>query len=207
MPLIETIGLLGIFLFIFAESGLFFGFFLPGDSLLFTAGILAGSGHFNVSALFFGSFLMAVLGDSFGYYFGKKVGPKIFSKPNSFFWNKKNIVKTSIFFERHGNKAITLARFVPVVRTFTPIMAGVGSMKYKTFIYWNILGAFLWTGIMVFTGYFLGNYVKNVDRYILPVVFVIIFLSCVPLLIEFLKKPKKILNKSTNNSDKGVDII
>src|SRR5450830_272586 len=100
IPLIQTIGLIGVFIFIFAESGLFFGFFLPGDSLLFTAGILAGSGHFNVFLLFFGSFAMAVLGDSFGYYFGKKVGPKIFSKPDSFFWNKKNLVKTSLFFER-----------------------------------------------------------------------------------------------------------
>ena len=161
MPLIKSIGLLGIFFFVFAESGLFFGFFLPGDSLLFTAGILAGAGYFNLVFLFFGAFLMAVLGDSFGYYFGKKIGPKIFSKPNSIFWNKKNIEKTSAFFDKHGDKAITLARFVPIVRTFIPIMAGVGSMKYKNFLFWNILGSMVWTGSMIFLGFFLGNYVKD----------------------------------------------
>ena len=191
MPLIQTIGLLGVFVFIFAESGLFFGFFLPGDSLLFTAGVLAGAGHFNVFLLFLGSFLMAVLGDSFGYYFGKKIGPKIFSKPNSLFWNKKNIDKTSVFFEQHGNKAVTLARFVPIVRTFTPIMAGVGKMKYKIFIFWNILGGMFWTGVMVFIGYLLGNRIQNIDKYILPIVLVIIILSLLPVLAQFLHKANK----------------
>jgi len=191
MPLIQTIGLLGVFLFIFAESGLFFGFFLPGDSLLFTAGVLAGAGHFNLFLLFFGSFLMAVLGDSFGYYFGKKVGPKIFSKPDSLFWNKKYIDKTTIFFERHGNKAVTLARFVPIVRTFTPIMAGVGKMKYKTFFFLNILGGVFWTGTMVFVGYFLGNRIQNIDKYILPIVLVIIILSLLPVFAQFLFKTKQ----------------
>ncbi|MEI6581046.1 MAG: DedA family protein [bacterium] len=207
IPLIQTIGLIGVFAFIFAESGLFFGFFLPGDSLLFTAGILAGAGHFNLFLLFFGSFVMAVLGDSFGYWFGKKIGPKIFSKPNSFFWNKKNIEKTSTFFERHGNKAITLARFVPIVRTFTPIMAGVGSMKYKVFLFWNILGAILWTGSMVFSGYFLGNYIKNIDKYILPIVFVIIVISLMPILMQVLRGRKKSKNEDKNNSDKESDIV
>ncbi|MEI7810038.1 MAG: DedA family protein [bacterium] len=191
MPLIKSIGLLGIFFFVFAESGLFFGFFLPGDSLLFTAGILAGAGYFNLVFLFFGAFLMAVLGDSFGYYFGKKIGPKIFSKPNSIFWNKKNIEKTSAFFDKHGDKAITLARFVPIVRTFIPIMAGVGSMKYKNFLFWNILGSMVWTGSMIFLGFFLGNYVKDIDKYILPIVFVIIFISCIPVLFQFFNKKNK----------------
>ena len=146
-------------------------------------------------------------GDSFGYYFGKKVGPKIFSKPNSFFWNQKNIIKTSAFFDRHGHKAITLARFVPIVRTFTPIMAGVGRMKYKTFLYWNILGGFLWTGSMVFVGYFLGNFVKDIDKYILPIIFGIIALSFIPVIIEFIKKPKKIIDEVIDNGDKGTDVI
>ena len=207
IPLIQTVGLIGIFFLVFAESGLFFGFFLPGDSLLFTAGILAGTGNFNIFLLFFGCFFMAILGDSFGYYFGKRVGPKIFSKPNSFFWNKKNIVRTSIFFEHHGNKAITLARFVPIVRTFTPIMAGVGNMKYKSFLFWNILGAFAWTTVMIFAGYFLGNTVKNIDKYILPMIFIIIMISLIPILIEILKKPKKEIKKSIDNSDKDLDIV
>jgi len=191
LPLIKAIGIIGVFLFIFAESGLFFGFFLPGDSLLFTAGILASAGYFNVGLLFLGSFIMAILGDSFGYYFGKKIGPRIFSKPDSFFWSKNNLYKTTKFFERHGDKAITLARFVPIVRTFTPIMAGVGQMNYRKFIFWNILGGFLWTGSMTFGGYFLGSYIKNVDKYILPIILVIIFISFVPILIQVLKNVKK----------------
>lgn len=199
MPLIETIGLIGIFLFIFAESGLFFGFFLPGDSLLFTAGILASSGHFNVAILFLGSFVCAFLGDSFGYYFGTKIGPKIFSKPNSFFWNKNNIDKTAKFFAKHGDKAITLARFVPIVRTFTPIMAGVGRMNYKKFLFWNILGGFFWTGLMTFGGYFLGSYIKDVDRYILPIVLLIIFISFIPILIQFFHRTKKEKNDGEQN--------
>ena len=191
MPLIKAIGIIGVFLFIFAESGLFFGFFLPGDSLLFTAGILASAGHFNVGLLFLGSFIMAILGDSFGYYFGKKIGPRIFSKPDSFFWSKNNLDKTAKFFERHGDKAITLARFVPIVRTFTPIMAGVGQMNYRKFIFWNILGGLLWTGSMTFGGYFLGSYIKDVDKYILPIVLVIIFISFIPILFQILQKSKK----------------
>jgi len=191
LPLIKTIGIIGVFLFIFAESGLFFGFFLPGDSLLFTAGILASAGYFNVAVLFLGSFLMAILGDSFGYYFGKKIGPKIFSKPDSFFWSKNNLDKTAKFFEKHGDKAITLARFVPIVRTFIPIMAGVGQMKYKNFIFWNILGGMFWTGLMTFGGYFLGGYIKNVDKYILPIVLIIIFISIIPILVQILKRNKK----------------
>jgi len=200
------IGLIGVLLFVFAESGLFFGFFLPGDSLLFTAGILAGTGHFNLFLLFFGAFFMAVLGDSVGYFFGKKIGPKIFSKPNSFFWNKKNIEKTEAFFEKHGDKAITLARFVPIVRTFTPIMAGVGNMKYKSFIFWNIFGGFIWTGSMIFAGYFLGNRIKNIDQYILPIVFLIIFVSILPILMQFIRKPKK-TDDTINNGKKEADVV
>ena len=191
MPLIQTIGMIGIFLFVFAESGLFFGFFLPGDSLLFTAGILASAGHFNAMVLFLGCFIMVVLGDSVGYYFGKKAGPKIFSKPDSFFWNKRNIEKTEIFFKKHGNKTITLARFVPIVRTFAPIMAGVGKMEYKIFLFWNILGGFFWTGSMIFAGYFLGNYIKNIDKFILPIVVFIIIISLIPILTQFIRKNKR----------------
>jgi len=201
LPLIKAIGLIGIFFFVFAESGLFFGFFLPGDSLLFTAGILASAGYFNVAVLFLLSFLGSFLGDSFGYFFGKKLGPKIFSKQNSLFWNKKNIEKTSQFFERHGDKTITLARFVPIVRTFAPIMAGVGKMRYRTFLFWNILGGFFWTSIMIFGGYFLGSHIKNVDKYILPIVAVIVFLSLIPVFAQFLNKSKKGNNNSKPNEN------
>ncbi|MFA6524566.1 MAG: VTT domain-containing protein [Candidatus Paceibacterota bacterium] len=204
LPLIKAIGIIGVFLFIFAESGLFFGFFLPGDSLLFTAGILASAGYFNVGLLFLGSFICAILGDSFGYYFGKKIGPKIFSKPDSFFWSKNNLDKTAKFFERYGDKAITLARFVPIVRTFTPIMAGVGQMNYKKFIFWNILGGFLWTGSMTFGGYFLGSYIKDVDKYILPIVLVIIFISVAPIALQFWREARK---HKKNNSANGPFVV
>ncbi len=188
--LVEAVGLIGIFSFIFAESGLFFGFFLPGDSLLFTAGILAAASYFNIWYLLIGCFIFAVLGDSVGYWFGHKTGPKIFSKPNSLFWNKKNLDKTEEFFKKYGNKTITLARFVPIVRTFAPIMAGVGNMKYKTFLAWNMLGAFFWTMGITLLGYFLGNSVKNIDQYILPIVLLIILVSVIPVLIHFFQKNK-----------------
>ncbi|MFA6273721.1 MAG: DedA family protein [Candidatus Paceibacterota bacterium] len=200
IPLIKTIGLIGIFLFVFAESGLFFGFFLPGDSLLFTAGILASAGYFNIAFLLIGSFICAVLGDSFGYWFGKKIGPKIFSRPKSFFFNKRNLEKTAKFFEKHGNKTITLARFVPIVRTFAPIMAGAGKMEYKTFLSWNILGAILWTGSMLLSGYFLGSYIKNVDRFIFPIVIFIIIVSFVPFLVQ-------LTHRAEENSKKDKDIV
>src|SRR3989338_1983266 len=131
--LIQTLGLVGVFAIVFAESGLFFGFFLPGDSLLFTAGILASQGHFNVVLLWLGCMLCAIFGDSVGYAFGKKVGPKIFYREDSFFFHKKHIERTRAFFEKYGKKTIVLARFVPIVRTFAPILAGVGQMEYRTF--------------------------------------------------------------------------
>ena len=188
--LVEAVGLIGIFSFVFAESGLFFGFFLPGDSLLFTAGVLAAASYFNIAYLLIGCFICAVLGDSVGYYFGRKTGPRIFSKPNSLFWNKKNLDKTEEFFKKYGNKTITLARFVPIVRTFAPIMAGVGNMKYKTFLAWNILGAFFWTMGITLLGYFLGNSIKNIDQYILPIVLLIIIVSVIPVLMHFFQKNK-----------------
>ncbi len=190
-PLIQTIGLIGIFLFVFAESGLFFGFFLPGDSLLFTAGFLAAGGYFNIAFLLTGCFIAAVLGDSVGYWFGKKAGPKIFTREKSFFLNKHNIEKTMKFFEKHGEKTITLARFVPIVRTFAPIMAGVGQMNYTTFLTWNLLGAMLWVGIMTLGGYFLGNLVPSIDRFILPIIVFIVLASLVPVLLGFTRKAEE----------------
>ncbi len=188
LSFVESLGLLGIFSVVFAESGLFFGFFFPGDSLLFSAGLLAAAGYFNIFYLFTGSFLCAILGDSVGYWTGKKLGPKVFSKPDSFFFNKKNIDKTASFYERYGKKTIVLARFVPIVRTFAPILAGVGNMHYRNFIFYNILGGFFWTATMIFAGYFLGNSIENIDRYVLPITAVIIFLSFLPVLKEFFRK-------------------
>ena len=145
MIIIKTLGLIGVLIIVFAESGLFFGFFFPGDSLLFTAGFLASQNYLNISILVFGAFICAVLGDSVGYWFGRKVGPKIFTKEDSIFFHKKHIERAQNFYNKYGNKTIFLARFVPIVRTFAPIVAGVGQMKYKNFLTYNIFGGFVWT--------------------------------------------------------------
>ena len=190
MVIIKTLGLVGVFFIIFAESGLFFGFFLPGDSLLFTAGFLASQNILNINILVWVSFLCAVLGDSIGYWFGKKVGPKIFSKDDSIFFHKKHIERAQKFYDKYGNKTIFLARFVPIVRTFAPIVAGVGQMKYKNFISYNIVGGFVWTFLMVYAGYFLGRVVPGVDKYLLPIILIIIIVSFLPVVFEYMKSRK-----------------
>lgn len=182
--LIQTAGYLGIALIVFAESGLFFGFFLPGDSLLFTAGFLASSGFFNLPLLMAITTTAAILGDSVGYWFGKKVGPYIFSKPDSFWFSHKRVLDTRKFFDRHGAKSLVLARFIPAVRTFTPILAGVANMPYKTFLTYNITGGVLWGACVPLAGYFLGALVPHPDRYIVPAVLLIMFLSVTPLMRE-----------------------
>lgn len=185
--LIETLGLIGVFSIVFAESGLFFGFFFPGDSLLFTAGLLASQGHFNVLLLWLGCVVAAIAGDSVGYAFGKKVGPKIFSREDSLFFHKKHIERTQAFYEKHGKKTIVLARFVPIVRTFAPILAGVGGMKYRTFFSYNIAGGLIWSTLLIGLGFVLGSAVPDIDRYLLPIVLVIITISFVPILFEWRK--------------------
>lgn len=182
--LIETIGYAGIAAIVFAESGLFFGFFLPGDSLLFTAGFLASSGFFNLTLLTLIASASAIVGDSVGYWFGKKIGPVIFTRPNSFLFSHKRVEDAHTFFTRHGKKSIILARFIPAVRTFTPILAGVGKMPYRTFFTYNIVGGILWGTGMPILGYFLGKVVPHPDQYILPVVLLIIVASLIPIIRE-----------------------
>lgn len=188
--LIETLGLIGMFAIIFAESGLFFGFFLPGDSLLFTAGLLVSQDILPLYPLIIGCAIFAIIGDSVGYAFGKKIGPKIFSKEDSFFWNKNHIEKSHKFFEKYGPKAIILARFMPIVRTFTPILAGVGTMEYKTFLRYNIIGGVLWVLGLVLFGYFFGKLIPNPDKYLLPVIGLIIIVSILPALREVINSRK-----------------
>lgn len=187
IELIKTIGYIGLFSIVFAESGLFFGFFLPGDSLLFTAGLLASQGLFNIYFLTILITVAAILGDSTGYFFGKKVGPKIFIKKNSIFFKKEYLEKTKLFYEKYGAKAIILGRFIPIVRTFVPILAGVGSMKYKTFIQNNIIGGLLWGAGITFLGYYLGVKVPYVEKYLLIIIIGIILISFLPVAFEFLK--------------------
>ena len=177
---ISSLGLLGVTVFIFAESGLFFGFFLPGDSLLFTAGFLASKGILPLPELLIWSMLAAALGDSFGYAFGRRVGPAIFSKEDSLLFRRSYVEKTRKFFALHGQKTIILARFVPVIRTFAPILAGVGEMSYRRFLVYNIVGGFLWVLSLCLSGYFLGQILPGVDQYLLPIVLVIIVISILP---------------------------
>jgi len=186
--LIAVVGVAGVIGVIFAETGLFFGFFLPGDSLLFTAGFLASQHQLSFAWLLLGTFVAAVLGDTVGYAFGKKVGPAIFTKENSVFFDKKHIARAQHFYEKYGKKTIILARFIPIIRTFAPIVAGIGNMKYRTFISFNIIGAFAWTWIMLWLGYGFGSIIPNPDRYVIPAVIVIIIISASPALREIFRK-------------------
>ncbi len=187
--ILPTIGYLGIFAIVFAESGLLIGFFLPGDSLLFTAGFLASQGIFDIRILAFLCFIGAVLGDSVGYAFGHKIGRRLFQKKDSLLFHKDNLMKAEKFYEKHGKKTIVIARFMPMIRTFAPIVAGVGSMEYKTFLSYNIIGGLLWAVGISVAGYFLGSAIPNVDKYLLPIIAVIIVLSVAPTAIHILKDP------------------
>lgn len=178
-----------LFAIVFAESGLLIGFFLPGDSLLFTAGFLASQQFLGIhfETLLIGFFIAAVTGDSVGYAFGKRVGPKLFTKEDSIWFHKKNLAKAQHFYEEHGKKTIVIARFLPVVRTFAPIVAGIGNMHYPTFILYNIIGGLLWAVGLTMAGYFLGSLIPNIDHYLLPIIIGIIFLSVAPTAYHILK--------------------
>jgi membrane-associated protein len=191
--LIRTFGTIGLILIVFAESGLLIGFFLPGDSLLFTAGLFAARGDLNIVVILIGCFAAAVLGDQVGYAFGKRVGPSLFKRKDSKLFKQEYILRADEFFERHGAKTIVLARFVPVVRTFAPILAGVGSMRYRTFLTFNIIGGFVWAVGVTLLGYLLGDAIgeDNIDKYLLPIIFVIIVISVLPAVIEVLRHRRK----------------
>ena len=164
---------------VFAESGLFFGFFLPGDSLLMVAGIAAAAGTFKIGPLVLILFISAFLGDQVGYWSGSRFGRAIF-KENSRFFNMKYVLESEKFFAKHGPKAIILARFVPVIRTFTPILAGVGKMHYKTFVLYNLIGAFLWGVGVTYVGYLMGSKIPNIEKYVHYIIFGVIALSIIP---------------------------
>ena len=190
ISLVQTFGILGILVVVFVESGVFFGFFFPGDSLLFTAGLLASQGLLNIWILLVLVPFAAILGVNFGYWFGKKIGHRLFIKEDSFFFHKHHIERTREFYAKYGVKAIVISRFVPVVRTFTPILAGIGEMPYGVFMKYNILGGILWTTSMILLGYTLGSTISNVDSYLLPIVLVIVVISFLPVLREVLKNKK-----------------
>ncbi|MDQ3178913.1 MAG: VTT domain-containing protein [Acidobacteriota bacterium] len=189
----------GLFFIIFAETGLAVGFFLPGDSLLVVAGLFAAAGKLNLWLMLITLFIAAVVGDAVGYLSGKKMGKAIFSRPKSRFFNPKHLEKAHAFYEKYGGKTIIIARFVPIVRTFAPIVAGAADMKYKDFLVFNIFGGFLWVTSMLCAGYFLGGLVEQMmqswfgiegfklENHIDKVVLVIVFLSILPMIIEYLK--------------------
>lgn len=185
--LIASIGYLGIFGMTFAESGLFFGFFLPGDSLLFTAGLLASQKVFNIWILLPLITLGAIGGDSIGFWTGKKFGNWLLKQKESFFFQKKHLESTKRFYEKHGGKTLILARFIPAIRTFAPIVAGMADMHYGSFITYNIVGGLIWSFGMTLLGYFLGSIIPDVDKYLLPIIGIIIILSVIPAIIHFLK--------------------
>lgn len=186
ISLIKTAGYLGIFAIVFLESGLLIGFFFPGDSLLFTAGFLASQGYLDITFLILGCFIFAVLGDSIGYYIGAKLGPKIFTKDESIFFKKKHLEKAQQFYDKHGGKTIILARFVPVIRAFAPVVAGAGKMNYKRFVTFNLVGGILWAIGVTSAGYYLGSMIPDVDKYLLPIIGLIIVASLLPALHHIL---------------------
>ena len=194
---IKFVGVIGIALVVFAESGLLIGFFLPGDSLLFTAGFLTYTGFLNVNIhlLVLILFIAAVVGDSVGYTFGRKVGPHVFTRPNSLLFKQENIQKAQHFYEKYGGKTIIIARFIPIVRTFAPVVAGVGKMEYKRFLAFNIIGGLLWAAGITYLGYFTGTWFTKagieIDHVLLPVIAGIIFISILPPAIHLLKDKKQ----------------
>jgi membrane-associated protein len=185
--IITNVGYVGLAAIVFAESGLFFGFFLPGDSLLLTAGLLAARGIFNIWVLLPLLFVCAVLGDNVGYWFGAKTGPHIFNRENSLLFRRKNLLAAKAFYDKHGGKTITLARFMPFIRTFAPIVAGAVTMDYRRFMVFNLLGGLVWAVGVTLTGFFIGKIfgsVEGLDRYFLILVLAVIFISALPAIIH-----------------------
>jgi membrane-associated protein len=190
LQIVKSLGYFGVWGIIFAESGLLVGFFLPGDSLLFTAGFVASQKLLNIWILILGAFLCALLGDNVGYTTGYRFGRRLFQKEDSLLFQKKHLIRTQKFYQKYGKKTIVLARLVPIVRTFAPIIAGVGAMHYRTFMFYNLLGGFLWTFGVTLLGYFLGKSLpaEQVDQYLLPIIGLIIIVSLVPSVIHLIQE-------------------
>jgi|SRR5579885_1207821 len=187
-PLVGYLFVSGV---IFAETGLFFGFFLPGDSVLFPAGLLASRGYFNIFTLCLLAFLAAVLGNVVGYFFGKHVGPRIFNRTDSIFFHRDHIRRAHAFYERYGRKTIILARFIPVIRTFAPIVAGVSAMNFTEFFIFSSIGALIWAVGLPVVGFYLGRVIPDIDKYLLPVIALVILLSLAPAIIEVLRHKER----------------
>ncbi len=181
LAIVQAGGYLGIIAFVFAESGLMIGIFLPGDSLLFAAGLVAGGGFLSYPLLLGAALLAAIAGDSVGYWFGRNVGVNFFRREESLFFKRSYVARTRAFYKAYGGRAVVLARFVPVIRTVAPIMAGIGKMRYGRFLAYNAAGGLFWTAGMISFGYFLGATLPNSERYVLPLSLGIIMISFLPL--------------------------
>jgi membrane-associated protein len=185
--LIRIGGMTGIIAVVFAETGLLVGFFLPGDSLLVTAGLFAARGDLDIAWLNIALAVAAIVGDATGYWIGYRAGQTLYSRPNSFFFRREHLIRTHEFYERHGGKTIVIARFMPIIRTFAPVVAGAGSMTYRRFAAYNVVGGIGWVASMTLTGYYLGRSIPDIDKHIHIVVAVVIFLSLLPGIIAYLR--------------------
>jgi membrane-associated protein len=193
---IVSAGYFVLFFVVFAETGLAAGFFLPGDSLLVVAGLFAARGDLNVFILLASLFVAAVVGDAVGYYSGLKMGPRIFKREKSLLFRPSHLQKAQGFYDKYGGKTIIIARFVPIVRTFAPIVAGAAKMPYRSFVVFNVIGGFLWVFSMILSGYFLGSLLKsrfgiNLDEHIEKVVIIVVALSLLPPIIEYIKSRRE----------------
>lgn len=201
--LIQWAGYVGLTAIIFVETGLFFGFFLPGDSLLVTAGLLSSQG-FSLDVYLLGLLLniAAILGDNTNYWIGRYMGPRVFTREESLFFRRRHVERAHEFYERHGAKTVVLARFMPIIRTFAPLVAGVGRMSYRTFLTYSVLGGTAWIWSMLFVGYFLGRYVPGIDKHIEKVIILVIFLSILPGIIGWFRE-RRAGKPGTGNSEPG----
>jgi membrane-associated protein len=191
--ILNSVGTLGLYGIVFAESGIMIGFFLPGDSLLFTAGLLSATKHvlWRFPLLILGCAVAAIAGDQVGYAFGTRTGPRMFSKPDSRWFKQEHLQRAEEFYERHGSKTIVIARFVPVVRTFAPIVAGASKMEYRKFVLYNIIGGAAWATAMLCLGYGLGKKFPGIGNYLDYAILVIVVLSLCPIAFEFLRQRRR----------------
>jgi membrane-associated protein len=209
--LIQWAGYVGLTAIIFVETGLFFGFFLPGDSLLVTAGLLASQG-ISLDVYLLGLLLniAAIVGDNTNYWIGRYMGPRVFTREESLFFRRRHVERAHDFYERHGAKTVVLARFMPIIRTFAPLVAGVAKMSYRTFLTYSVLGGTAWIWSMLFFGYFLGRHIPGIDRHIEKVIIGVIFLSILPGIIGWIRERKAGTGKDkagTGNREPGTEAL
>ncbi len=185
--LVMWAGYIGLVAIVFAETGLLIGFFLPGDSLLVTAGLFAATGELNIFYLNLLLIPAAILGNMAGYYIGRKAGPRLFNREQSLLFRKDYIIKTKVFYEKHGASTMIITRFMPILRTFAPVVGGIGGMDYKKFTFYNIIGAVAWILSMTLIGFYLARLIPGVDKHIEKVIIAVVFISLLPGIIKYLK--------------------